>query len=180
MANPKPVKVSYKRDKRASVKVEGMRDFRKDLKQMTEDGGKDGRKLLKEANYKVATFVLRKAQKRAATVGPQQVNAAGSMQAKSTATTAQIRTGVNFLYFNGAEFGADRNVRRVTNGRPSASGSQLTAYTGWKQFKDWKKPNSGNTGYFLFPTLRHESKEINEIWGREFDEISSKVFPDGR
>ena len=180
MANPKPVKVSYKRDKRASVKVEGMRDFRKDLKQMTEDGGKDGRKLLKEANYKVASFVVRKAQRRATTVGPQQVNAAGSMQAKSTATTAQIRTGVDFLYFNGAEFGADRNVRRVTNGRPSASGSQLTAYEGWKQFKDWKKPGSGNTGYFLFPTMRAETEEIKEIWGREFDSISSKVFPDGR
>jgi hypothetical protein len=180
MANPKPVKIKYQRDKRASVKVEGMRDFRKDLKQMTEDGGKDGRKLLKEANYKVARFVLHKAQRRAATVGPQQVNAAGSMQAKSTATTAQIRTGVDFLYFNGAEFGADRNVRRITNGRPSASGKQWVQYDGWKQFKDWKKPGSGNTGYFLFPTLRHESKEINEIWGREFDEISSKVFPDGR
>jgi len=32
----------------------------------------------------------------------------------------------------------------------------------------------------LFPTMRAETEEIKEIWGREFDSISSQVFPDGR
>tara|TARA_R110000868_G_C10529182_1_gene733886 strand:- start:78 stop:608 length:531 start_codon:yes stop_codon:yes gene_type:complete len=174
MANPKPAKIKPTRLKGSGVKVEGMRDFRKELRQMTEDGGKDGRSLIKQANGRIAKFVVDKAIQRAHSVGPLQVKAAQSMKAKSTSTAAQIVAGDNIPFFDGAEFGAHRNLERNVK----IWGRDQITYLGWKQFKDWKKPGNGNTGYFLFPTLRAESETIKEMWGREFDEISSKVFPD--
>lgn len=162
-----------KRVRDAGVRVDGMKEFRRDLKRLTEDGGSDGRYLLKAANLRVAIHVRKHAVQRAARIGDMQFAAALSMKTKSTATAAQLVMGndPNVPYFDGAEFGARRNRLRARR-----SGS----YIGLQQFKDWKQPGSGNTGYFLFPTMRAESEAIKEIWAKEFDRISDKVFPDGR
>ena len=181
--SPKPMRI-----KGAGVEVQGMKQFRKDIKKMQAGGGPDGRDLLKDANRKVAQHVKDRSENRASAAGKMQHLAWASMkvgnaQNKATLTGGAISQPVGrkkksgpVLFFAGAEFGAHRNMRRMVKGY----GSKQVSYLGWGQFKEWKKPGSGNTGYFLFPTMRAETKEIIEIWGREFDSISSKVFPDGR
>ena len=174
------------RNKTASVKVHGMKEFRKDIKRMQAGGGPDGRDLLKDANRKVAQHVKDRSQSRASAAGKMQQLAWASMkvgnaQNKATLTGGAISRPVGrnkesgpVLFFSGAEFCGYQNKRRFTTGR----GGKSVNYLGWGQFRD-PKPN-GRTGYFLFPTMRDETEQIKEIWGREFDSISSKVFPDGR
>jgi len=181
--SPKPMRI-----KGAGVEVQGMKQFRKDIKKMQAGGGPDGRDLLKDANRKVAQHVKDRSENRASAAGKMQHLAWASMkvgnaQNKATLTGGAISQPVGrkkksgpVLFFSGAEFGAYSNMSRFTTGR----GGKSVSYLGWGQFKDWKKPGSGNTGYFLFPTMRAETEEIKEIWGREFDSISSQVFPDGR
>jgi len=171
--------------KGSSAKVTGMREFRKDIKKLAPVSGfdsgistKGAGELLKGVNDKVANHILQKSIIRAGGLGRMQLSAARSMKVKSTMSAAQLVMGNNpkVPYFFGAEFGAYSNMSRFTTGR----GGKSVSYLGWGQFKDWKKPGSGNTGYFLFPTMRAETEEIKEIWGREFDRISSEVFPNGR
>lgn len=179
----KPVKMTG-----TGVKVHGMKEFRKDIKRMQAGGGPDGRDLLKAANREVAQHVKDRSRGRAASAGKMQYLAWASMkvgnaQNKATLTGGAINQVVGrgkkkgsgpVLFFSGAEFGADSNKERIVKGW----GMKPVTYLGWKQF-DSPKPN-GRTGYFLFPTMRAETEAIKEIWGREFDSISSKVFPDGR
>ncbi len=181
-------KIKPRAYKGSSVKVEGMKQFRKDIKRMQAGGGPDGRDLLKDANRKVAQHVKDRSKGRASAAGRMQELAWASMkvgnaQNKATLTGGAISQVVGrgknkgsgpVLFFSGAEFGGYQDKRRFTNGR----GGKSVNYLGWGQFND-PKPN-GRTGYFLFPTMRAETDEIKEIWGREFDSISSKVFPDGR
>ena len=174
------------RNKTASVKVEGMKQFRKDIKRMQAGGGPDGRDLLKDANRKVAQHIKDRSESRASAAGKMQHLAWASMkvgnaQNKATLTGGAISQPMGrkkksgpVLFFSGAEFGGYQDKRRFTMGR----GGKSVNYLGWAQFSS-PKPN-GRTGYFLFPTMRAETEQIKEIWGREFDSISSKVFPDGR
>ena len=174
------------RNKTASVKVHGMKEFRKDIKRMQAGGGPDGRDLLKDANRKVAQHVKDRSKGRASAAGKMQELAWASMkvgnaQNKATLTGGAISQPVGrkkktgpVLFFSGAEFGGYSDKNRFTTGR----GGKSVTYLGWGQLLS-PKPN-GRTGYFLFPTMRAETEEIKEIWGREFDSISSKVFPDGR
>lgn len=183
-------KIKPRAYKGSSVKVEGMKQFRKDIRRQFLSGeGPDGRDLLKDANRKVAEHIKDRSEGRATAAGRMQYLAwasmkVGNLQNRATLTGGAISQvvgrGLNkgsgpVLFFSGAEFGADRNKQRTVKGY----GMKEVTYLGWSQFKEFR-PAGGNTGYFLFPTMRAETEEIKEIWGRELDSISSKVFPDGR
>jgi hypothetical protein len=189
-------KIKPRAYKGSSVKVEGMKQFRKDIKKLAPVSGfdsgistKGAGELLKDANRKVAQHIKDRSKGRASAAGRMQELAWASMkvgnaQNKATLTGGAISQVVGrgknkgsgpVLFFSGAEFGADRNKQRTVKGW----GMKTVTYLGWGQFKEFRKAG-GNTGYFLFPTMRAETEEIKEIWGREFDSISSKVFPDGR
>ena len=161
----------------ATVAVKGLDQFRRELRAVAEGGGADGEALLKEANQRVARFVIGKATARASGVGVMQLRAAQSMTAGRRSARAVIIGGSGAVpYFFGAEFGAKRNVLRKE--RRPAGWAAAGRWRGYNQFETWKKPGSGNTGYFLFPTLRAESAGIVELYGREVDQIMKKVFPD--
>jgi hypothetical protein len=183
-------KIKPRAYKGSSVKVEGMKQFRKDIRRQFLSGeGPDGRDLLKDANEKVAQHIKDRSKGRASAAGRMQYLAwasmkVGKLQNRATLTGGALPQVVGrgkkkgsgpVLFFSGAEFGADRNKMRTVKGY----GMKEVTYLGWGQFKEFR-PAGGNTGYFLFPTMRAETDEIKEIWGREFDSISSKVFPDGR
>lgn len=76
-------------------------------------------------------------------------------------------------FFAGAEFGAGLAIRSNVGGVPSPRRG-----IGWVQFLPWKEPGFGQTGYFLFPTMRAESKAIIEMYGKELDKITKQAFPD--
>ena len=161
----------------ATVAVKGLDQFRRELRAVAEGGGSDGEALLKEANARVARFVIDKAVARASGVGLLQLRAAQSMVAgRRSARAVIIAWSGSVPYFFGAEFGAKQNVLRKE--RAKAGWAAPGRYLGYRQFEVWKKPGGGNTGYFLFPTMRAESANIVETYGNEIDRIMRKVFPD--
>ena len=145
--------------KTKGVGIKDLDAFRKDLQRLVREGGPNGLSLLKAANYRVAEHVRTRAVVRAAGVGRQQLKAAQSMRSSKAATRASLTGGnAKVPFFSGAEFGS------------------LT----YPQFPLWKAPGHGNTGYFLFPTLRAESETIKEMYVRELDDICKIAFPTGR
>lgn len=171
-------KIPTIRSRGESVAVVGLDDFRRQIARVLQDGGADGTALLKDANWKVAQFVVDKAQAKAATVGRMQVRAAGTLKASKAASRAQV-TGVandKVPYFFGAEFGARQNILRRE--RRAAGWAGPGRYYGFRQFLPWKKPGNGQTGYFLFPAMRENSDQIREMYGDAVDVIAKKIFPE--
>lgn len=152
-----------------TVRVAGLDQFRRQLRRIEQEGGPDGIALLKEANHRVASMVIGKAQARAATVGRQQAKAASTLKAGRQQARATISGGTGIRFFFGAEFGSYSNILRDRGGR---------RFLGFNQFLNWKQPGNGNTGYFLFPTMKAESKNIIEMYGDELDRIAKDAFPD--
>jgi len=152
-----------------TVRVEGLDDLRRELRKIQKDGGPQGSTLLKEANYKVASHVVGKAQNRAAGVGRMQSRAAATLRAGRAQARATVTGGAGVPYFYGAEFGAYSNVSRTRGPR---------TFLGFNQFLTWKTPGNGNTGYFLYPTMKAETNAIIEMYGDELDKITDAAFPD--
>lgn len=139
-----------------TLRVQGLDQFRRELRSIQQSGGPQGIELLKEANYRVASMVVSKAQSKASSVGPQQARAAASLKPGRQQARAVVSGGsARVPFFFGAEFGALR----------------------YKQFLPWKKPGGGNTGYFLYPTMKTESKNIIEMYGDELEKIAKQAFP---
>jgi hypothetical protein len=163
----------------ATVAVKGLAELRRELRRLDTEAGPDGSALLKEANWQVARFVTERAQARAGTVGRQQARAAESLRASKTVNRAQVSGGsAKMPFFFGAEFGAKQNILRSE--RRAAGWAGPGRYLGFRQFKQWRKPGGGNTGYFLFPTLRAETQNIIDFYADELDKVAAKAFPEGR
>jgi hypothetical protein len=151
-----------------TVRVKGLDDFRRELRRLGDEAGPDGLSLLKEANHKIASMVISKAQARAGGVGPMQSRAAATLKAGRAQARATITGGARVPFFFGAEFGSYPNFPRTRGGR---------TYLGFNQFKPHKRSGSGSTGYFLYPTMKAESRNIIEMYGKELDRIAKKAFP---
>lgn len=160
-----------------AIAVIGLRDFQRELKKVITEGGQTGEALLKDANWRVAQYVVEKAQARAATVGRMQAKAAEGMKASRTGNRAQLSVNIdkNSPFFYGAEFGAKPDILRSE--RRAAGWAGPGRYRGYRQFLPWRG-NKGEVGYFLFPTLREESDNIREMYGKELDQIMKAVFPE--
>jgi hypothetical protein len=153
-----------------TVNVKGLDALRRELRKVERDGGSDGISLLKEANYKVALMVATRAQGRASSVGRMQARAAASLRPGRQQARAVITGGsASVPFFFGAEFGSYSNVQRNRKGR---------SFIGFNQFLPYKQPGSGKVGYFLYPTLKTESRNIIEMYGEELDRIMKQAFPD--
>ena len=140
-----------------SLKVTGLREFRRELRLVREQGGPDGQAMLKAVNWRVAEHIRVRAIARAAGVGKQQHKAARTMRSGRAQARATLTGGnAKIPWFAGAEFGA--------------------LY--YRQFPLWKTPGYGNTGYFLFPTMRAETQKIIDMYGDEFERIAALAFHD--
>lgn len=160
-----------------AIYVKGLDEFRKELRRIEANGGEDGRELLKDANNRVASYVVQQAQRRAAGIGRMQARAASALKANRAQARATITASTRDVpWFFGAEFGAKPNITR----RPRAASGWAGAgpWRGYNQFEMWRKPGGGNAGWFLFPTMRAESKNIIEMYGDELDKIARRIFPD--
>lgn len=162
---------------RNAIAIIGLTDFRKQLQKVIQEGGETGETLLREANWRVAQYVVEKSQARAETVGRMQARAARAMKASRTSSRAQIigTADPKTPFFFGAEFGAKQDILRKP--RKAAGWAGPGRYKGFRQFLPWRG-NKGEVGYFLFPTMREESQNIVEMYGDEIDKIMKQVFPD--
>lgn len=104
-----------------SVNVTGLAELRREIKKARDAGGPDGAGQLKELNYQVAEFVIGKAKTKASSVSPMASKAAQSMDASKSGVSARVNAGgARYPFFGGAEFGAQRNRKRLiknTGGR---------------------------------------------------------------
>lgn len=148
-----------------AVQFDGFDEFRKRLKAMDD--------VEKTREYKVASWaiadevVIPAAQANAST--RMERRAAQTLVAVKTASGGAVRLGGKFPGALGAEFGADRNQRRL--GRPRGT---VAPVTGWQQFKPWRGSDS-DAGYFLWPAIREQSDEIVNRYG----ELFRKLFEEG-
>ena len=106
------------------VNVLGLAEFRRYVRQATEDG--TGEEALKEANYRVGLQVIRWAQREAA-------GDAQRAQAADTLTSTRRGYGVYVTggdrttpWFGGANFGADRDIRRLVKAPKQGKRSRAT------------------------------------------------------
>ena len=137
--------------KSASVKIEGLTEFRKSLAKLDDPGFTAG---LKDVNFAVGQLVVSRARTMAAAIGPMQRKAAESLNAGRQAARAIVSGGGNSTaFFGGAEFG----------------GSQ-------PQFKPWRG-NKRDAGYFLYPTIRDATDDIVELYGKGVDDLTRAAFP---
>lgn len=106
------------------VEVVGLAAFRREVRKATEDGS--GEELLREANYRAGLEVIRWA--KAEAHGDRQ-----RMSAAKTLTSLRRGYGVYVVggdktvpYFGGANFGSDRNVRRIIKAPRQGKRSRAT------------------------------------------------------
>lgn len=106
-----------------SIRVQGLRDLNRALRDLPDDGS--GQKLLKQANYNVAEFVVGKAKPAFQSLDAETKGQAGKVAKTLRPLKDQLRGvvamgGAQVPWASGVEFGAYRNKRRLiknTGGR---------------------------------------------------------------
>jgi hypothetical protein len=143
------------------VRIEGLKEARAALKRMADPE--------KTRQYRLATADIAESivipQARANADTRMQRRAAGTLQPVKTDLGAAVRLGKGFPGAMGAEFGADRNQRRI--GRPRGT---VAPVQGWNQFEPWRGSDTG-AGYFLWPAIREQTPKIINRYADMFDEL---------
>lgn len=150
----------------AAVRIDGLADFRKELKALADDDLADE---FKQANFEIADEVVQHARYNAATVSRMAFEASEGLRAARSGFQAEIRFPNKRGFEHGAEFGATRGKRRVTSGGRSV--------VGWNQFKPWRG-NKADAGYFLFPALRDISDDAVKKYNDHLGYVLRQAFPD--
>lgn len=132
-----------------TVKVEGLRELNRALKRI----GPEHQKELKKTNLSVAELVADDARASAQSQGGVAGHVAPSIQAKGYTTSAAVAFGGSgYEMAGGAEFGSIR----------------------FKQFKTWRG-NSGDAGYFLYPTIRNDADRIYTEYTEALDDLLDRL-----
>lgn len=150
---------------RPAIQIRGLVDFRKALGQLNADLPKE----LGNVNKAVADFVIDRAEGRAQGLGALWARAARSLSSARKQRVAMVRLGgTRYPEALGAEFGAIRNIPRLTTSGRSVRG--------WNQFREWRGSDT-DAGYFLYPTLREDAPEIVEFYADLVERLAKKAFP---
>ncbi len=139
-----------------SIQIEGLRDFNRALKQVSDQYPKQ----VKDANYDLAREVATRAKTRAMGEGGSARKAAASLRASRSANASAVSGGgPRYPYFWGAEFGSKRY-------------GQFKAWRG-NQWGGW----DGGPGYFLHPTIRNDARKLIDDYMKRLDELAAEAFP---
>ena len=136
--------------------IEGLDQFRKDLKAIDPALGRE----MGQANKKAAELVAREARSRAQRRGSSAAKGADSIKSSAAQRAATITIGsARRPWMHGAEFGAKQ----------------------YRQFPRWKgnqwNPDGGDVGYFLHPAIRDTRKEFIEEYAQALDDVVAMAFP---
>lgn len=136
----------------AEVRVEGLRELTKALRQVDKDLPKE----VQRANKAIAESVADKTRASFAGRGGVAPKVAASVKALASQRDAKVRIGGNrWPYAMGAEYGS----------------------LAFKQFDPWRGSHEG-AGYSLWPTIRSQRTEIEDEFLRSIDAIARRAFPD--
>ncbi len=148
----------------AGIEIRGLVDFQRALRELNSKLPRE----LGTINKQVADFVVERAKGRASSLGPLWSRAARSLSSARKQRVALVRLGGSrYPEALGAEFGAIRNIPRLT-----ARGE----VRGWNQFREWRG-NGSDAGYFLYPTIRQDTPEIIEMYGDLLERLAREAFP---
>lgn len=139
------------------VEVEGLAEFRRDLRAVEAKYPKE----LAKINREVAKEVKDGAQRSARSQGSVAGKSAPSLRHGASGTRAYVQIdGAKHPYALGAEFGSLRYA-------------QFKPWRG-NQFTGW----DGGPGYFLHPTIREMGGDIEERYLSRLDDLHRQAFPD--
>lgn len=139
------------------VKIEGLRELAKALKEIGPDFPREMRKVNKD----VAGGVAEHAQHNALGLGGVAAHAAPSLTSNGGVNSAAVALGgMAHPEAGGAEFGGGR--------RPTT-----------QQFKPWRGSGS-SAGYFLYPAIREDADEIYDDYLEALDNLVKRAGLDKR
>ena len=139
------------RARTGAVKVEGLRELNRALRQL----GPDARAGLKEASRKASELVAADAKAAAYTIGGVAAHVAPSIKSRAAAAgSASVAIGgARFPMAGGAEFGSLK----------------------FMLFKPWRG-NGATAGYFLYPTIRQDADRIATEYTEALDKIVEEFY----
>lgn len=137
------------RFKSGEVRVEGLTELQRALKEIGPEAAKESRKV----SRKVAGFVADDAKSAAYSLGGVAAHVAPSIKPSAGAVSAGVALGgAAYPMALGAEFGG--------RGRPTTM-----------QFQ----PHLGRTGYFVYPTIRRDGDRIESEYREGIDHVLKRV-----
>lgn len=149
------------------VEFRGMRDFRRELRQVEAKLPREVGRALRSA---VREIVLPEAQAKARAMGGVQAHAAGGIQAFGTQTRAGLRfsTSKKYAMAAGAFFGSKRF-------------RQFPAWVGNRYEMPWpagiNDQGPGRGPYAINPALASKADEFHERVGDALEELAARAFP---
>lgn len=143
----------------ASIRIEGLHRFQKDLRALDKDLPKE----LRKANLAAAEIVAKGATAKATSLGGVAAKAAPSIKALAQQRSASVRIGgARHPYAMGAEFGGGKYGK----GNPTPRGGHTTQFGAFSR-----------SGRFLYPTIADKREEVVEEYGKAIDRLTDKAFP---
>lgn len=142
------------------VRVEGLRDFQRELRALDNKLPRQ----MRVANLEAAEVVAKEARAKAIAQGGVAEKTAPSIKAAAEQVRSKVNIGgTRYPFALGAEFGA-----KV-----------------YPQFKRWRgnqhQPDVDNgVGYFLYPAIRETRSEFIDTYAKALDQLMRRAFPDGR
>jgi len=125
MAANQRIEVKGQKDQFGKIEIVGYTQFMKAMKQAEKDG--DAEQLLQKANEEVANIIIRRANQIAGT--KMEKSAASTLQQSSSRLRVAVTGGGKSApYFGGANFGANRDTRRLIKA-PNMRGRRSRATT---------------------------------------------------
>lgn len=159
----------------AAISVEGLTEFRKELREL----GKMFPRELTKIHKEIATVVADKARSNATAMGGQQRHAASKIAGR--ATQAQSRITVNTggkvgRMANAAFWGANKKTGWYNRRRyRSDTKPQFKAWVG----QSWTVGASSGGPYALNAAVNQKLPEIAQLYNTGFDALVAKAFPVG-
>lgn len=138
----------------AGIQIEGLKEFRRDLKRIDEE-------LAKELRADLLVIAREIAKETAARVPVKSGKAAGSVRAGVSGNNAYVQGGkANVPYYGWLDFGG----RNAISGRPRSVGP-------------WKGSGAGpQSGRFIYPTIVRNRREIEMQAQQAFDKAADKAL----
>ncbi len=150
-----------------TVHVEGLREFRRAIKEVDRELGRE----LRQVHLKIAELVHGRAQ--AATRG---AHAKKALKPKATQSAAMVAIKSNRGDELAVFFGAKRRSGWYAARRyRSSSGRQFKPWVG----NQWDPGESAGKPYFIGDAINASIDEVIELYADGIEDISRKAFPEG-
>lgn len=154
-----------------TVEIRGLREFRRELRQIDSRMGNEVRKV----HRRVADLVARRAVAGALAGGRQAAAAAKAIKPRATNTSAKIETVRRPPFALGVFWGQKRRSGWYANPRYSESTArQFPPWVG----NQWDPGETGGKPYHIGPAINASLDEVEDIYLEGIDDIARRAFPD--